>query len=492
MRLPKRLLIADCHVLILLGATGLVTPPVLYGENRSSTALEQYGIRDAQATPVLVYADQVVAGTPVTYQTQILTRGGDTVIHVLEDAPQFRQIAASDDCKRGGHGQGGNDSDDDDEGTKNKKKDKDKGSAGSFTKRRLASCLTVTLTATTRVRVLVRAAGNGSVGRANLLRNGVQVVANFPFAGTQVRMSWVPSDVFETPLASPTRFPGASTDTQLLLVRNPPLGLVAYDDDSGVGLASRLTALIVSNGHPLTSGNSSYVVVASTSASTEGPARLVQNDVFHADTDSDGLGNALELATDPAGFLPTSPGVEDTDGDGISDGWELLGRDGTHPQLLSRWGASPRHKDLFIEIDRDRSAGAAGITLSAKHAQALAAQFALWPNSELFNPDGQAGVAVHIDNGVASSGDVSGNFGGSEDVADSGDLLQAYAQHFVAERRGVFKYALAKSSCEEIAHVFGDHVVFASTCGEFAWKNLAHNVARNLSWGESCCDFRRF
>ncbi|MHB8875543.1 MAG: hypothetical protein ACYC8T_17805 [Myxococcaceae bacterium] len=426
---------------------------------------------------MFIFLDQLSAGSPVRYETEILTAGGDTVLHVLDDAAPFPQLAASDDCRPPpgptpppppphgppfGHAVG------------------------------LRSCLTFTPSRSMRVRVLVRAGDNRSSGRANLLKNGIVVAHDIQFAGTQVRSAWVANDVFETPLQSPAKFPGASADTQLLLIRDPPLGLVAYDDDSSPGLGARVVAPAAFNGAPTTAPLASYLVVASVNPATAGPARLVQNDVLHSDSDGDGLGDLLEGFRDPAEFLPTDPTRADSDGDGIKDGWELLGRDGSHPQLLPRWGANPRHRDLFIEIDRDGSGPTAGATLSPAHVQALAARLSLWPNSELQNFDGRDGVAVHVDNGIPSNDDSFGDLGGSEELTDTGDLQQAYAQHFVAERAGIFKYAFAKSGCEEVTHLYGDRVVFASTCGDFAWKNLVYNLSRNLHWGASCCDFRRF
>lgn len=454
----------------------------------TSNALAQYGIQTVRATPVFVFEDEVPAGIPIAYHTQILTSGGDTVLHVLENTPPFRQIAASDDCQDKAEHRGmrgpryGDDADDDDE-------DKDEGAA---VRRGLSSCITVKLATATRVRVLVRASRNTSGGFANLLRNGVAVATNFPFAGTQVPVKWAANDVFETPLASPTRFPGASTDTQLLLIQDPPLGVVAYDDDSGAGLASKLVAPGSSNAFPLSSAHASVIVVASTSATTEGPARLVTNDVLHKDIDGDGLGDLLEASQDPGGDLPTLPGKADSDGDGLSDGVELLGVDGTHPQLLSRWGANPRHRDLFIEVDRDKSGPSSGVTLSAADAHALAARLALWPNAELNNLDGRDGVALHVDNGTAGAGDVSGDLGGSNDVSTAGALQQVASANMNPERSGLFVYALAKFGCEEEAHLGGRRVVFASTCGGFAWMNLAYNLSQNLKWGDSCCAFRHF
>lgn len=56
-------------------------------------------------------------------------------------------------------------------------------------------------------------------------------------------------------------------------------------------------------------------------------------------------------------FFAADP--RDTDGDGISDGQELLGKHSTPGNLIKQlplptWGANPRHKDYFLEVDFKR------------------------------------------------------------------------------------------------------------------------------------------
>ena len=91
------------------------------------------------------------------------------------------------------------------------------------------------------------------------------------------------------------------------------------------------------------------------------------------DADGDGLGFELERALGTCSSrLSTAPGVNcsaiadrrDTDGDGISDGLEVRGLRrppvvagaaaigiGGDDLALPLWGASPRHKDMFVEVD---------------------------------------------------------------------------------------------------------------------------------------------
>ena len=138
---------------------------------------------------------------------------------------------------------------------------------------------------------------------------------------------------------------------------------VAFDDDGGVGLASRIPIPGITPIELLTVANFyDYNVGAQVNS------RLVTNDAWN-DADGDGLGNMLEhsLCTcdnyydTVCGFLCVFGNglysLKDTDGDGIIDSEEVLGRDGDpneptdYPQLLPAWGANPRHKDVFVEVD---------------------------------------------------------------------------------------------------------------------------------------------
>ena len=66
----------------------------------------------------------------------------------------------------------------------------------------------------------------------------------------------------------------------------------------------------------------------------------VGNDID--DRDGDGLTNEVEKR------LGTNPNNPDTDGDGLLDGWEVHGVNGID---LPGKGASPLHKDIFVEMD---------------------------------------------------------------------------------------------------------------------------------------------
>ena len=153
-----------------------------------------------------------------------------------------------------------------------------------------------------------------------------------------------------------------------------------------------------------------------------GDIRLVRNDNFLAghDPDVDGLGSELEAhigtcssRTGIAGNWECSRAIDarDTDGDGLLDRDELIGILHKAPfLLLPRWGADPRHKDLFLEVDVRRSTqDEPPRKLSREIAMRMAEIIGDPTQSQLFrlahaqslnNPDLKAGVSIHIDNGV--------------------------------------------------------------------------------------------
>lgn len=210
-----------------------------------------------------------------------------------------------------------------------------------------------------------------------------------------------------------------------------------------------------------------------------GPVRLVRNDLYIAghDPDGDGLGTELEKQIGTCSSLTEVVGnwecsrsadARDTDGDAISDRDELIGRPDRAPHLmLSRWGADPLHKDIFIEVDfMKRAQGEAPRRMSGANAMAQAALFADPETSAIYrlanaqslnNPDLNPGVTLHMDTGQAPPPGASiaelttygdwGGFSAAEPVCDAngcrGATVSAVnATLFTQARRGYFHYAL--------------------------------------------------
>ncbi|QIG49436.1 ricin-type beta-trefoil lectin domain protein [Nordella sp. HKS 07] len=232
---------------------------------------------------------------------------------------------------------------------------------------------------------------NGSVVRQNV---------NFSFGGTVV-------DVPRSTNLSPFRYetvalPGGVDDTFILALDNLNY-LKGFDDDSGIGRASRIT------------GAGTSRIVVGTVNGISGPSVLYVNDVFR-DNDGDGLGYGLERELGICDMknvqarCATVFNLSDTDRDGIEDRVEVLGVDvppnvqngQTAPAasfLFPKWGANPRHKDIFFELDYIDEIGVNPFT----HAYALAVQglFSGALASEIGNKDNQDGINVHLDIGRA-------------------------------------------------------------------------------------------
>ncbi|MCY1043230.1 hypothetical protein OV208_18075 [Corallococcus sp. bb12-1] len=97
------------------------------------------------------------------------------------------------------------------------------------------------------------------------------------------------------------------------------------------------------------------------------------------DSDGDGVCDAAELK------YKTNPYNSDTDGDRISDNAELFGYGGVD---LRYFGADPRKKDLFVEMDYYPGLKPTQVALDR-----VTAAFAAAP---VTNPDGSTGIALHL------------------------------------------------------------------------------------------------
>jgi hypothetical protein len=217
------------------------------------------------------------------------------------------------------------------------------------------------------------------------------------------------------------------------------------------------------------------VVMFGATSEMTGGIRVYRND-FANDTDGDGLGDALENALGTCASRSTSVAgincaaiadTRDTDGDGLWDSWEIMGVNG---QALPAWGANPRHKDIFVEIDfrrltlADNQNGLA-LRMTAAVARQLASIYAdaattdpairAMHAQDVGNPDGQPGVNLHLDIGVPpetpADATIYGDWGGYTAVdavpdGQGGYIPQtpggAMANNMDPARRGLFHYVL--------------------------------------------------
>ena len=88
----------------------------------------------------------------------------------------------------------------------------------------------------------------------------------------------------------------------------------------------------------------------------------------------------------------------DTDGDALPDRWEIRGYDrtgdGTVDVNLPAMGADPYHKDVYVEID--------WMTNHRLDNAAIQQVVRAFDQAPVANPDGRAGIALHVDNGRGS------------------------------------------------------------------------------------------
>ncbi|MBI5501923.1 MAG: hypothetical protein HY907_16890 [Deltaproteobacteria bacterium] len=401
--------------------------------------------------------------------------------------------------------------------------------------------------------VVIRAANPSSSGVADIglllhpydTWDSIEIRRDVPFGGTHVRLPWDPADpgdlrlhlvpstttscIPERGSACPLLTP--STPDPALFVLAPGGTLAFYDNDGGPGLTSELQAAGDASGY--------VAIVASAGPDQIGTADLFIND-YHGtdprnDTDGDGLGNELEkiLRTCPDNlYVETSgraplldcrfvPGPRDTDTDGIFDADEVLGvaerAEPWEPPLhLRLWGASPRHKDVFAEVDwcLDDNQVALDIGrcrgpliddnrmhLIPDDAQVVAGVYARLPawddatSRGVRNPDGARGVTAHFDIGETCPwGWACGNWGGanclSRDVRD-GDKYRCpstgdgerFTGNLAENRKPIFHWGGTPG---------GRAAVNGQTFGPGGRDATSHELGHNLNlqhWGDARTGF---
>lgn len=221
------------------------------------------------------------------------------------------------------------------------------------------------------------------------------------------------------------------------------------------------------------------------------------------DTDNDGIPDIYET-NDGVLLSPiaigTNPFVADTDSDGIDDGDEVYC---TSAGLnLRAMGASPVHKDIFIETDWVYQSGGPPDTnkLHGNQADRIVTAFA---NAPINNPDGSTGIQLHIDygqNSLFTGGnaveDPSGNntVDLDEDILDAVEFATIKEANFALNRSGYFHYCIlcSKYSIEGdyqnssgIAELYGDDLLVSM--GQWATgdhdgigNTIMHELGHNL------------
>ena len=290
---------------------------------------------------------------------------------------------------------------------------------------------------------------------------------------------------------------GSRTDTHVIYaLAADGVHLVGRAAGGGTARAALFTNFAV--------GTTTFVF--GTLGTTSQPARVLRNDFALAshDTDTDGLGNELEAAlgtcASSTSFATGRDGIQfdcrnavdarDTDGDGLSDAIEARGVRGvsTH-QPLPLWGADPRHKDLFVEVDASQLSvgGAVPPKLTPAEARRFSDYYgdrtrtldplvALYHAASLKNPDQKVGIRTHLDTGTtpAAPGDerLYGDWGGWSIVPPGADgagqsPLASFSAHMNVARRAVFRYAFqylgAGGQTPTSVECLG--------CGAYAWSS---------------------
>ena len=391
------------------------------------------GAYPIQATSVFEMTLLRQAGQTTTCETRNLAPRTDPVLHVLKLPPgdgTVSELARDDD------------------------------SAGALNAR-----VTFTAPAAGRYLLILRAAGPGASGTADLFCDGQQVWTSLGVAGAFKRLETLKTRETIRTVTGPD---GPRLHTLYLLGDSGKLlaRYVAGPADSTF-VAGGLTGLRVA-------------MVGGRWPDPAGEIRLVRNDnmISGHDPDGDGLGSLLEAAIGTCSSLSGLAGnfecaraadPRDTDGDGLQDGLELIGKLDAAPfQHLPRWGADPRHKDVFIEVDFGLSSpGEAPQTMSPTQAAAFMNVFGdpeptpllrLLHAQSLINPDLLAGVNTHLDIGVDPPAGASrltltsyGDWGGHSVVQPVCDANGACARASAGSvyqtmmdpaRRGLFHYAL--------------------------------------------------
>ncbi|KAB2910133.1 MAG: hypothetical protein F9K40_03345 [Kofleriaceae bacterium] len=411
----------------------------------------------------------LTAGRRVTYETRNRSAGSDPVLHLLAPVTKngpVNEVARDDD------------------------------SAGDYNAR-----LTFVPATSGTYRLVVRAAWKGKGGTADLLRDRSVFWPGMPFGGGFQRFEDLRADeeLITVPL------PNGTHHHTLFLVDDDGRIFERHESAPNQSVTRRFTSAL----------SVAVAMVGPNGINPGGPLRLVRNDhrlALH-DPDEDLLGTELEASigtcsrtTDSVGNFECSSAADmrDTDGDGLRDDIELLGKVTSTPyQFLPRWGADPRHKDLFLEVDFLAADDVEPTQkLSPEDARAIATAFGDPETHTLYrlinamtlrNPDFEPGIRLHFDLGTAptdpADATLYGNWGGHNRVPPvcSGSTcvrahaIDVWSEQMHVNRLGVFHYlggtpgAVTRTEARHVAN----NIPLGSA------HNAAHETGHSLGLGHN-------
>lgn len=177
----------------------------------------------------------------------------------------------------------------------------------------------------------------------------------------------------------------------------------------------------------------------------------------------------------------------DRDGDGLLDVWETRGLDlngdGTLEVDLPAMGASPDHRDIFVEVDwMNRPATCIWVICwggrnFAPQAEALTDVRNAFAAAPVSNPDGTQGVRMHIDSGPAAvmnpvTGETWGNRSRAGQVAHSAQLGSFSGDNYNWGPFNVLKSANFEAARADVFH----YALFADTYGGSGSSGIAQGL----------------
>ncbi|HVJ19482.1 MAG TPA: discoidin domain-containing protein [Polyangiaceae bacterium] len=207
------------------------------------------------------------------------------------------------------------------------------------------------------------------------------------------------------------------------------------------------------------------------------------------DSDGDRLADSVE--TNSGQFVSssntgTSPNNPDTDGDGISDGDEVLGT--TAGLNLPAMGVSPVKKNILLEydwFDDSLDCGSHSHRPSAASIDSVTNSFAAAPVS---NPNGTTGITVIHDYGQGGAftgggkiDDLDGVLGGGFDT----EFQNYKSANFASNRNGYFHYVImphryyTNSNSSGLAEIVGDDMIVSLYCA-YSDTNVGNTIMHEL------------